>query len=251
MSWSMSSAGIAAGRRCGSGEPTAVTQRLDPELLLRAYALGVFPMAENAASDDVFWVEPKARGILPLTNYHLPRRLARVLRSERFEITADRDFAGVMRGCAEPVASRPDSWINPSILAGYTALHARGNAHSIECWQAGQLVGGLYGVKLGAAFFGESMFTRVTDASKCALAALVLRLRVGSFRLLDTQFLTSHLASFGAVEIPRRAYKAQLGEALSAAGDFGALDRLGGDTAATVSAPLPGKRIVQLLTQTS
>ena len=230
-----------------------MTQRLDPELLLRAYALGVFPMAENAAADDVFWVEPKARGILPLANYHLPRRLARVLASERFEITADCAFEAVMRGCAEPVANRPDSWINPTILAGYTALHARGNAHSLECWHNGALVGGLYGVKLGAAFFGESMFTRVTDASKCALAALVLRLRVGGFLLLDTQFLTAHLARFGAVEIPRRAYKVQLAGALAGVGDFGALDRLDASDpdAATVSAPLSGKRIVQLLTQTS
>jgi len=232
--------------------------RLTPALLLRAYALGVFPMAENAHTDDVFWVEPKTRGVLPLDGFHLPRSLARVLKAERFEITADRAFAAVMTGCAEPVATRPDSWINPTIVAGYTALHAQGNAHSVECWADGVLVGGLYGVKLGAAFFGESMFTRVRDASKVALAALVARLRVGGFTLLDTQFLTEHLARFGTVEVPRRVYKVRLASAVSGVGDFGALDRLGLpseprlSSAATIApGPLSGKRIVQLLTQTS
>lgn len=237
-----------------------MTARLDPDLLLRAYALGVFPMAENRHSPDVFWVEPKKRGVLPLGGFHLPRRLARVLRSERFRITADTAFGAVMRGCAEAVDGRLETWINPTIVAGYSALHARGNAHSVECWQDGVLVGGLYGVKLGAAFFGESMFTRVTDASKCALAGLVARLRVGGFRLLDTQFLTEHLARFGTVEMPRDAYRVQLAGALAAAGDFAALDTLaaGGlpaDFAArpttSVSGPVSGKLIVQLLTQTS
>ena len=223
--------------------------QLGPDLLLRAYALGVFPMAENAAADDVFWVEPKQRGVLPLGAFHLPRSLARVLKAERFEITADRAFADVMRGCAAAVEGRPDSWINPAILDGYTALHAQGNAHSVECWIDGALVGGLYGVKLGAAFFGESMFTRVRDASKVALAALVVRLRIGGFTLLDTQFLTEHLARFGAVEVPRRTYKAQLAGALAAVGDFAAIDGLG--LSATGSGALSGKRIVQLLTQTS
>ncbi len=230
--------------------------RLTPELLLRAYALGVFPMAENAHTDDVFWVEPKTRGVLPLDAFHLPRSLARVLKAERFEITADRAFAAVMAGCAEPVATRPDSWINPAIVAGYTALHAQGNAHSVECWVDANLVGGLYGVKLGAAFFGESMFTRVRDASKVALAALVARLRAGGFTLLDTQFLTDHLAQFGTVEISRRIYKMRLASAVSGSGDFGAFDRLArgdepGLSATTVPAPVSGKRIVQLLTQTS
>lgn len=229
-----------------------MTRRLDPDLLLRAYSLGVFPMADNRTAPDVFWVEPKKRGVLPLDGFHLPRSLARVLRSERFAITADRAFAEVMAGCAEAAANRPDTWINPAIVAGYRALHARGNAHSVECWLDGKLAGGLYGVKLGAAFFGESMFTRVTDASKCALAAVVARLRAGRFRLLDTQFLTEHLARFGAVEVPRAAYKVLLEGALAVSGDFGALDwDVMARPTTSVSGPVSGKRIVQLLTQTS
>ena len=235
-----------------------MSQRLDPELLLRAYRIGAFPMADSVDAEDVFWVEPKRRGVIPLGGYHLPRSLAKTLRSERFTVTADRDFGGVMRACAEATPGRPDSWINATILEAYGALHRRGNAHSIECWQDGALVGGLYGVKLGAAFFGESMFSRVRDASKIALAHLVARLRVGGFQLLDTQFLTSHLASFGAVELPRAAYKRQLDGALSGTGDFFALDTLAGASlstgalpAATVSGPVAGKLIAQLLTQTS
>lgn len=230
-----------------------MTGRLDPDLLLRAYTLGVFPMAENRDAADVFWVEPKKRGILPLDRFHLPRSLARVLKAERFAITADAAFVDVMHGCAEAADDRRETWINPSIIAGYSALHARGNAHSVECWRGDMLVGGLYGVKLGAAFFGESMFTRERDASKCALVALVARLRVGGFRLLDTQFLTPHLARFGAVEVPRLAYKVQLAGALSTSGDFAALDALPARDRPTtsVSGPVSGKRIVQLLTQTS
>ena len=230
----------------------AMTQRLDPDQLLRAYALGVFPMGETRDSDDVFWVEPKKRGIIPLDGFHLPQSLAKTLRGDRFTVTADRAFEAVMRGCAAPVDGRPDSWINPSILAGYLALHRRGNAHSIECWTGGELAGGLYGVKLGAAFFGESMFTRVRDASKVALAHLVARLSHGGFRLLDTQFLTSHLARFGAVEVPRAVYRLQLDGALAGSGDFFALDALGSPRDATmVSGPVAGKLIAQLLTQTS
>jgi leucyl/phenylalanyl-tRNA--protein transferase len=233
-----------------------MTRRLDPDLLLRAYAAGVFPMADNRDAADVFWVEPQKRGVLPLDGFHLPARLARVLKSERFGITADRAFAEVMAECAAPVEGRPDTWINAEIIAAYRGLHARGNAHSIECWQDGKLVGGLYGVKLGAAFFGESMFTRVTDASKCALAALVARLRVGGFRLLDTQFLTEHLARFGTIEVPRAAYKVLLEGALAVSGDFAALDWDVGVSdwarpTTSVSGPVSGKRIVQLLTQTS
>ncbi|QYE36492.1 leucyl/phenylalanyl-tRNA--protein transferase [Polymorphobacter sp. PAMC 29334] len=229
-----------------------MTRRLDPDLLLRAYAAGVFPMADNRNAADVFWVEPQKRGVLPLDGFHLPARLARVLKSERFGITADRAFADVMAECAAPVPGRPDTWINADIVAAYRGLYARGNAHSIECWQDGKLVGGLYGVKLGAAFFGESMFTRVTDASKCALAALVARLRVGGFRLLDTQFLTEHLARFGTVEVPRAAYKVLLEGALATSGDFAALDwDVTARPTTKVSGPVSGKRIVQLLTQTS
>ena len=229
-----------------------MTRRLDPETLLRAYALGVFPMADGRDAHDVFWVEPHARGVLPLDGFHLPRSLAKVLRSERFGITADRAFDEVMVGCAEARIERPETWINPTIVTAYRALFARGNAHSIECWQGGKLVGGLYGVKLGAAFFGESMFTRARDASKCALAALVARLRVGGFHLLDTQFLTEHLAQFGTIEIPRDRYKRLLEMALGASADFNAFDWDAADRpSTTVSGPVSGKRIAQLLTQTS
>ena len=229
-----------------------MTQRLNPEMLLRAYALGVFPMADSRDAPDVFWVEPRQRGVLPLDGFHLSRSLAKVLRSERFAVTADRAFDRVMAACAEARTDRPETWINPTIVTAYRALFARGNAHSVECWAGDALVGGLYGVKLGAAFFGESMFTRRTDASKCALAALVARLRVGGFRLLDTQFLTEHLAQFGTVEVPRARYKGLLAAALATSGDFAAFDwEAAGRPSTTVSGPVSGKRIVQLLTQTS
>ncbi len=228
---------------------------LDPDLLLRAYAAGIFPMADARDADELYWVEPKKRGVLPLDGFHLPRSLAKLLRQERFELTADRAFAEVMHACAAPAAGRTDTWINESILDGYTRLHRLGFAHSLECWQGGELVGGLYGVKLGAAFFGESMFTRVRDASKVALAHLIARLRVGGFRLLDTQFLTAHLERFGAIEVPRAAYRSLLDSALSSEGDFFALDvwaAAGDDRPATmVSGPISGKLIAQLLTQTS
>jgi leucyl/phenylalanyl-tRNA---protein transferase len=224
-----------------------VAQRLDPDILLRAYASGIFPMAERADSTDVFWVEPRRRGVLPLERFHLPRSLARTLKQERFGFSVDRAFDAVLDGCAEPAPGRSETWINPLIAEAYKALHARGQAHSVEAWtREGELAGGLYGVRLGAAFFGESMFTRVTDASKCCLAALVVRLRLGGFRLLDTQFLTQHLAGFGAVEIAGRDYRGLLAAALAGvAGDFGAGDEGG------LGAGPSGKRIVQLLSQTS
>ena len=188
-----------------------------PDLLLRAYGAGVFPMAESRQSDRLYWLDPALRGGLPLGDgFHLPRRLRRTALSGRFAVTADRDFAAVIRGCAEPAPGRMDTWINPEIERLFVALHARGAAHSIETWQEGRLVGGLYGVALGGAFFGESMFSRVTDASKVALVHLVARLRLCGFVLLDTQFLTSHLARFGAVEIPKAEYKRRLAEALAA-----------------------------------
>jgi leucyl/phenylalanyl-tRNA---protein transferase len=227
---------------------------LDPQLLLRAYAAGIFPMADAHDADEVFWVEPRKRGILPLDGFHLPRSLAKLLRQERFELTADRAFEQVMRACAEPAPGRPETWINEAILDGYTRLHRLGFAHSLECWRGGELAGGLYGVKLGGAFFGESMFTRIRDASKVALAHLVARLRVGGFRLLDTQFLTDHLARFGAVEVARSAYRSLLDEALAAEADFFALDAVGTDAAfpaTMVSGPTSGKLIAQLLTHTS
>jgi leucyl/phenylalanyl-tRNA--protein transferase len=230
---------------------------LDPDLLLRAYTIGVFPMAESRTARDVYWVEPKRRGVLPLDGFHLSHSLAKRLRSDRFTVTCDKAFGEVVAACAEPAPGRPDSWISPQIESAYGALHRRGNAHSIECWHDGQLVGGLYGVKLGAAFFGESMFNRMRDASKVALAWLVARMRYGHFRLLDTQFLTDHLASLGAVAIDREVYRLLLDGALSpeaaSAADFFALDRFSpaSDEAAMVSGPVSGMVIAQLLTQTS
>jgi len=238
---------------------------LDPDLLLRAYSVGVFPMASTRDAPDVFWVEPKKRGILPLDRFHLSRSLAKTIRSNRFTVTADRAFSQVVARCAEATAHRPDTWINPDIERAYAELHRRGYAHSVEAWQDGSLVGGLYGVRLGAAFFGESMFSRARDASKVALAHLVARLKVGGFRLLDCQFLTEHLASLGTIEVDRETYVALLDKALglgsasvgdaAAAGpaDFFALERgaAATDDAETVSGPISGCRIVQLLGQTS
>jgi leucyl/phenylalanyl-tRNA--protein transferase len=188
---------------------------LTPDILLAAYAVGVFPMAESADDPELFWVDPRRRGILPLEAFHVPRRLRRVVRQGIFEIRCDSAFEEVMLGCAEASEKRPNTWINPRIIRLYTALFARGAAHSVECWRNGMLAGGLYGVSLGAAFFGESMFSRENDASKVALVHLVARLRLGGFRLLDTQFLTPHLARFGGVEITRTRYRRLLAEALS------------------------------------
>lgn len=190
-----------------------------PELLLQAYAAGVFPMAQSAGSTRIYWVDPRWRGILPLARFHVPRSLRRRARRGDFSITVDRDFAGVLDGCAD----RPETWINPRIRELYLSLHRMGCAHSIEVRMDGELAGGLYGVRMGAAFFGESMFSRRTDASKLALVWLVARLRAGGFRLLDTQFVTDHLRRFGAIEIPRARYLTLLDEALSCAADFHAL----------------------------
>jgi leucyl/phenylalanyl-tRNA--protein transferase len=190
------------------------TPQLTPDLLLRAYADGLFPMAERRGDPALYWVSPEQRGIIPLDHFHIPRRLARTVRSGRFTVTADKAFADVMRACAAPARGREESWINDEILRLYIALHAGGHAHSVECWQDGVLVGGLYGVRLGAAFFGESMFSTTRDASKVALVHLVGALQRGGFTLLDTQFLTTHLAGFGAVEVPRVQYLALLHDAL-------------------------------------
>lgn len=239
----------------------AFVSNLDPDLLLRAYSVGVFPMASTRDAADIFWVEPKKRGVLPLDGFHLSRSLAKTIRSDRFTVTVDTAFAQVVSLCAEATALRPDTWINPDIEAAYAELHRRGYAHSVECWRDGKLVGGLYGVRLGAAFFGESMFSRATDASKVALAHLVARLKVGGFELLDCQFLTDHLASLGTIEVARDAYVVLLDAALGlgsgpvagigVSADFFAIDRLGADPACTVSGPISGWRIVQLLGQTS
>ncbi|HVC52102.1 MAG TPA: leucyl/phenylalanyl-tRNA--protein transferase [Stellaceae bacterium] len=194
--------------------------RLTPEILLDAYAAGIFPMAESADDPELFWVEPRLRGILPLDRLHVPRRLARIVRQGRLSVRCDTAFADTMRGCAEASEKRPNTWINGEILRLYGGLFDRGYAHSVECWRGDSLAGGLYGVSLGGAFFGESMFSRVTDASKVALVHLVATLRAGGYRLLDVQFLTPHLARFGAIEIPRERYRRLLAAALTYRGDF-------------------------------
>lgn len=194
--------------------------RLTPEIVLAAYAAGVFPMAESADDPELFWVDPQRRGILLLDAFHVSRRLRRVVRQGRFEIRCDDAFEEVVRGCAEATDKRPNTWINDEIVRLYAALFARGAAHSIECRQDGELAGGLYGVSIGAAFFGESMFSRATDASKVALVHLVARLRFGGYRLLDTQFLTPHLARFGGIETTRRHYRRLLAAALGGCASF-------------------------------
>lgn len=194
--------------------------RLTPEILLAAYAGGVFPMAETADDPELFWVDPRRRGILPLDAFHVPRRLRRVVRHGGFDIRCDTAFEDVIRGCAEATEKRPNTWINEEIVQLYAALFARGAAHSVESWFEGMLVGGLYGVSLGAAFFGESMFSRVSEASKVALVHLVARLRLGGYRLLDTQFLTAHLTRFGGIEISRARYHRLLAEALAYRASF-------------------------------
>ena len=184
------------------------------ELMLRAYRAGLFPMAETRDGDKLYWLDPEQRGVLPLHGFHLPRRLLRTVLSAHFTVSADTDFAATIAGCAEPRPGREDTWINPQIEQLFTELHRLGHAHSVECRAGGELVGGLYGVAIGGAFFGESMFSRARDASKVALAHLVARLRLGGFTLLDTQFVTRHLAQFGAIEIPRADYKGMLAGAV-------------------------------------
>lgn len=188
--------------------------QLTPELLLRAYAAGIFPMAESRGDPSIFWVDPEVRAILPFEEFRVPRSLRKTVRRGAFEVRCDTAFAGVIRACAEVTPGRRDTWINDEIIAAYTALHELGHAHSVECWRAGKLVGGLYGVALGGAFCGESMFSRHTDASKVALVHLVARLAMGGFTLLDVQFVTDHLRRFGVTEIPARQYLRRLADAL-------------------------------------
>jgi leucyl/phenylalanyl-tRNA--protein transferase len=211
---------------------------ITPEVLLKAYACGIFPMAESAEDPSLHWIEPDLRGIIPLDRFYVSSRLARTVRSEQFKITVNRDFDGVIDGCAEPQAGRQRTWINERIRTLYKKLHERRHCHSLEVYLDGELVGGLYGVALGRAFFGESMFHRSRDASKVALVHLVARLRAGGFTLLDTQFVTDHLKTFGAIEVPRRQYHKLLEAALSGEGDFLALDRrakTGGDVLAQLA----------------
>lgn len=194
--------------------------QLTPDLLLRAYAIGIFPMAEGRDHAELHWIDPELRGILPLETLHVPRRLRRRIRRGDYEVRCDTAFGQVIRACAEPAPGRPDTWINPTIEHLYNQLHEAGFAHSVECWCDGELAGGLYGVALGAAFFGESMFSRQPDASKVALVHLVLRLRKGGYRLLDTQFSTAHLARFGVIEIAREDYRVRLARAITTQASF-------------------------------
>ena len=232
---------------------------LDPRLLLQGYAMGIFPMADSRTADEVFWVEPRTRAIIPVDGFHLSHSLRRTIRSETFRVTLDTAFANVVKACAD----REETWINADIERAVLSLHRLGHAHSIEVWSGEDLVGGLYGVKLGRAFFGESMFSRTTDASKVALAWLVARLKAGGYALLDCQFMTDHLASMGAVPVSKERYSALLAVALGEAdsesgaaalcgpGDFWALDSLvAGATPGGGGGP-GGKVIVQLLGQTS
>jgi leucyl/phenylalanyl-tRNA--protein transferase len=188
---------------------------ITPEVLLRAYACGIFPMAESADDPTLFWVEPELRGVIPLDGFRIASRLARTVRSDAFTVTVNTAFKGVIAGCAAPQPGRDDTWINKRIRELYGGLHALGHCHSVEVWEQDDLVGGLYGVSLGRAFFGESMFHRARDASKVALVHLVARLIYGGFQLLDTQYITEHLRSFGAVEVPRRRYRAMLDQAIA------------------------------------
>lgn len=193
---------------------------ITPEILLKAYAAGIFPMAEDADDPALYWVEPRERGVLPLDAFHVPRRLARTVRSDRFEIRVDRDFDAVIRACADGGVGRDRTWINDRIRRLYGELFDLGHCHTVEAYADGRLVGGLYGVRLGAAFFGESMFHRVRDASKVALVHLAARLRAGGFKLLDAQFLTEHLAQFGAREVPRAAYSKSLAAVVAGNADW-------------------------------
>ena len=193
---------------------------ITPEVLLKAYACGIFPMAESADDPALYWIEPELRGIIPLDGFHIPSRLARTVRSERFTVISNRDFDAVIEACAEPGPGRARTWINGRIRTLYRKLHDIGHCHTVEVYDGDALVGGLYGVSLGRTFFGESMFHRARDASKVALVHLVARLRAGGFRLLDTQFITQHLKTFGATEVPRRQYHKLLADALNGEADF-------------------------------
>ncbi len=208
---------------------------LSPELLLHGYSIGIFPMAEHRDDPELFWVDPKFRGVFPLDGFHISRSLARRIRTCGFRVSINQDFVGVVDGCAD----RSDTWINPELRRLYQELHRTGRAHSLEIWDGSSLIGGVYGVVLGAAFFGESMFSRRTDASKIALAYLVDRLRQTGFTLFDTQFLTAHLASLGAIEIPRAAYHGELKQALEIEAEF---------TADLQQTP---QGVIQRITQTS
>lgn len=257
---------------------------IDIDLLLNAYAHGIFPMADSREDKESFWVEPQHRAILPFERFHISKSLAKTIRQDRFEVSADRDFAAVIRLCAQSIDDRRETWINAEIENAFLHLHRMGLAHSVECWQDGRLVGGLYGLAMGKAFFGESMFSRATDASKVAMAWLVARMKLGGFALLDCQFMTGHLQSLGAIEISQAHYlklldnalaavRAQVSTvvspsplsgavsvgagagaaALSAGSDWGVLDGVlaAASSASSSAASSPGKLILHSLTHTS
>lgn len=203
-----------------AGHKDDIIMEITPQVLLKAYACGLFPMAESAEDAGLFWLEPERRGLLPLDKFHIPRRLKRTIRSDMFEIRISGNFQAVIDGCAEPMPGRSKTWINKEIRRLYGELFDMGHCHTVEAWAGGELVGGLYGVALNGAFFGESMFTRATDASKVCLAHLVARLIVGGYSLLDTQFVTDHLQKFGTVEVTQAEYNRRLGAALKLEGDF-------------------------------
>ena len=213
---------------------------ITPQVLLKAYACGIFPMAESAEDNALYWIEPERRGILPLDDVHIPRRLARTIRRDIFDVRIDNNFKGVIDGCATSRPGRRSTWINKRIRELYSELFKLGYCHTVETWRNDKLVGGLYGVHLGGAFFGESMFAAENDASKVALVYLVARLKYGGFKLLDTQFVTHHLQRFGTVEVTREEFQRLLERALSIRGDF-----LG------LPAALPGASVLQLVSQTS
>lgn len=217
-----------------------MSRSFGPQELLDCYARGVFPMGDSAEDPRLFLVDPDVRGVLPLDGMHIPRSLRKVVRSDRFEVRIDTAFSSVVEACAEPYEGREKTWINAPILNLYSALHRMGHAHSVECWRDGELVGGLYGVSLMSAFFGESMFSRERDASKVALVHLVARLRKGGFQLLDTQFTTPHLEQFGVREVSRQEFHSMLEAAMLSQADFS----LGGEV-------LQGAEALQLITQTS
>ena len=218
----------------------SAASEITPEVLLRAYACGIFPMAESADDPTLFWVEPEMRGVIPLDGFRITSRLARTVRSDAFTVTVDTAFKAVIAGCAAPQPGRADTWINKRIRDLYIGLHQLGHAHSVEVWENAELAGGLYGVNLGRAFFGESMFHRARDASKLALVHLVARLIAGGFELLDTQYVTEHLRSFGAVEISRRRYCALLDKATKNKADFYKLP---------ADQPIPGEEALRIIAE--
>ncbi|WP_369026860.1 leucyl/phenylalanyl-tRNA--protein transferase [Qipengyuania sp. RANM35] len=236
--------------------PAAHTIPVD--LLLRAYRAGVFPMADHRNDEEVYWVEPRERAIFPLDGLHISQSLRKTIRQNRFQVTCDRDFASVIAACAEPREEHAESWISNRIEASYNALHRAGHAHSIECWEGGRLVGGLYGAAFDRVFCGESMFSRTKDASKVALVWLVAAMRDAGYEVLDCQFMTDHLASLGAVAMPQSAYVSLLASATgsgvgsgAAWGSRGVVGSLPASVSRFASAESPGKSILQSLTQTS